>query len=168
MDIVYTSNSLIVTTPTDGNTSKMIAEDEYVFPCNGNQFQFAETMFISAGPLIFAAVSMLIVGLAMAFKELHTLFGYLLNIAIVFYCITAMGTSLMENVIAVNSNGICYVISIINLLGFSVEIFSTCLLRNFACIMYSCKKLYSEDNNVGPNITPSITSTISRLSSWPW
>jgi len=44
LDIVYTTNSVIVTTQTDGNTSMMIAEDEYAFPHDGGPLQVAIDM----------------------------------------------------------------------------------------------------------------------------
>ena len=147
LDIVYTTNSVIVTTPTDGSTSMMISKDEYAFPCDGNQIQFAEAVLIVASPLIFSVVGGLVVGLVLAFKELHTLFGYLLmlyNVSYTCHCITAAAILLVEFLVAIYSHMLCYAMSMaFALSGFSIEVIGTCLLHNFAYIMYCSEKLYS-------------------------
>jgi len=79
------------------------------------------------------------------FKELHTLFGYLLmlyNIAAVWFCITSLATLSLEYLVAVNSHAICYVISVVSsVIRLSAELFGTCILHSFAYIMYCSEKL---------------------------
>ena len=146
LDIVYTTDSVIVTTPTDGNTSMMIARDEYAYPCDGYKVELAETVLILASPLIFATLSGLVVGLVLAFKELHTLFGYLLMfyyVSYVCYCITAVPVLVIEFLVAIYSHVFCYVMGVaFAISAFSVDVIGTCILHSFAYIMYCNKKLY--------------------------
>ena len=96
---------------------------------------------------MFAAVCGLTIALILIFKELHTLFGYLLmlyNVSYVCFCITTVTNLVFEFLVAVNSHGTCYIMGIaLALLLFSIEVIGTCMLHNFAYIMYCSEKLYS-------------------------
>jgi len=147
LDIVYTTDSVIVTTPIDDHTtSALIAtKDEPVFPCEGYQVKGVALAFVMTNPSVVMVVSMLIVTITLLFKELHSLFGYLLmlyNVAMVCYCILILVTLSMEYLVAVNSHAICYIVSVASSLsGLGAELFGTCILHSFAYIVYCSEKL---------------------------
>ena len=147
LDIVYTTDSVIVTTPTDGITSMMIAEDEHAFPCDGLQLKKPIAAVILVYCSIFTIVSSAIIGIVLMLKELHTLFGYMLmlyNISFVCFSISAANSIIMEYLVPVHSHIVCYVNGVFHSLsGFSIEVIGTCILHSFAYIMYCSKKLYS-------------------------
>jgi len=145
LDIAYTTDSFVVTTPTDGHTATLIAKDEKVYPCDGYTTIGVVLVMLMIIPSILLAVSALVVAITLMFKELHTLFGYLLmlyNIAVVCFCVTGLSVVVIEHLVAVNFPSICYIISIAYALtGVSVEVFGTCILHSFAYIMYCSEKL---------------------------
>jgi len=146
LDIVYTTDSVIVTTPTDGITSMTIARDEYALPCDGYKVDKAEAVLIFASPLIIAVVSGVTIALILMIKELHTFFGYMLmfyNVSYVCYCTMSIINLVVRFLVAVDSHVMCYVMGItFALSGLSIEVIGTCLLHNFAYIMYCSEKLY--------------------------
>jgi len=95
LDIVYTTDSLIVTTPTDGHTSEVIVRLENELPCLNfdgafDNYQLAEIVEFS----LITVVSGYIITMHVMFKELRNLLGKLLlmyNIAVVGMCITYIG-----------------------------------------------------------------------------
>jgi len=123
----------------------LIAKDKPVYPCEGYQVQPAKLALIFINLLAMAAVSVLMVAIALTFEELHTLFGYLLmlyNVANVCFSIANIGIVAMEFLVAVNSHAICYFISIVcTLAGLSFEVFGTCIFHSFAYIVYRSEKL---------------------------
>ena len=57
LDIFYTTDSVLVTTLTNGNTSVMIAKDEHAFLCNGYPLQAAIVVVILVYPLVSIMIS---------------------------------------------------------------------------------------------------------------
>ena len=72
LDIVYTTDSLIVTTPTDGHTSVLVPKAEYEFVCNhGNHFSVLNLVLVMMFPILHVVLSTVII-VIFVFKELHT------------------------------------------------------------------------------------------------
>ena len=79
LDIVYTTNSLIVITPTDGHTSMLIAKEEFEFSCNhGNHLSGLSLALVVLLPSLHVILSAFIIFIFFMFKDLHTLVGKLL------------------------------------------------------------------------------------------
>ena len=120
VDIVYTTDSLIVTTPTDGRTSVVIA-------------------------LITQSLSWYIIAIHLMFKELQTLFGKLLmlyNIAVVFLSIGFAGIFIRLLHVALNSLAFCYGTRIGYMLSVvTLEALGTSLLHHFVVTLRCCYKL---------------------------
>ena len=110
LDIVYTTESLLVVTPVDGHTSMEIAKIDDKIPCleyhTNDSSQIAKFLSgIILTSLLFI-VSGYILMVHLLFKELRTIFGKLL----MFYSFSVMSTaasvialSLMHHLITVNS-----------------------------------------------------------------
>ena len=81
LNIVYTTDSLIVTTPTDGCTSVVIAKQEIELPClDVDTFPFQEIRFavVMIAAVISTLTSGFIVVMTLVYKELRTTVGNLL------------------------------------------------------------------------------------------
>ena len=117
LDIVYTTESLLVVTPVDGHTSMEIAKIDNEMPCleycNTNDGSQITAVFLLQ--LILASLSLIVNGyiitVHLLFKELRTIFGKLL----MFYSFGVMSMSssvaalaLMHQLITVNSQMICH------------------------------------------------------------
>ena len=89
LDIVYTTDSLIVTTPTDGCTSVLVPKTEYEFACNhGNHFSGVSLVLVMMFPILHVVLSTVIIVIFFVFKELCTTVGKLLilyNMAVIGY-----------------------------------------------------------------------------------
>ena len=153
LDIVYTTESLLIVTPKDGHTSMVIAKINDELPClkhpnttnDDHKIQFVQTII----GLLTILVSNYILIVHLLFKELRrALFGKLLmfyNICMVCRGIGALAIQLMHYLIVVNSQAICHTTTIIFALTFSSsEIFATDILYHSAYIMYRCYHLKSE------------------------
>ena len=84
LDIVYTTESLLIVTPTDGLTSMVIAKIDDELPClkyhsktDGNQILF-QSVGSFAFVLLIMAMSLYILIVHLLYKKLRTLFGKLL------------------------------------------------------------------------------------------
>jgi len=153
LDIAYTTDSLIVTTPTDGHTSMIIAKQESELSCVKPRNMFPDHLpivffvLIMASLVIVTVVSGVIVILHVLFKELRTAVGKLLmlyNISIICYSVTMIPLLIAQYHVAFNSLAFCYSCTIIVLVsGASVETFGTCILHQTAYVMYCSDKLRS-------------------------
>ena len=153
LDIVYTTESLLIVTPIDGHTSMVIVKLDNELSCN------KYLGFIDVGQVIQFLI-MLLFGLAMflvggyvftvhlLFKDLRSLFGKLL----MFYSLGIMSMAtfvfsllLMHYVIVVNSQMICHTTMICFIMGSGMyEVFATNILTHLAYTMYRCYKLKSK------------------------
>ena len=149
LDIVYTTESLLIVTPIDGHTSMVIAKIDAELSCPkyqdvGQIGKFLVTLILTS--LMFM-VSGYVFAVHLLFKELRTLFGKLL----IFYSLGVMSMSasviallLMHHLIIVNSQTICYTTMIIFVIAAgSYQVFATNILTHLAYTMYRCHKLKS-------------------------
>ena len=153
LDIVYTTESLLIVTPKDAHTSMVITKSDDELPClqypnttdDGRIFPIVYTIL----SLLITMVSLYTLVVHLLFKELRsTLFGKLLmlyNLFEVFLHTSTIAVALMHYFIAVNSQAICYAaIVTITLTYTGSEAFSTIILYHLAYVMYRCYHLKSE------------------------
>ena len=154
LDIVYTTESLLVVTPKDGHTSVVIAkiaDDD--LPClkspntiDGNQIIESVGILITSSLIMMVSAYVLIVHLL--FKELRTLFGMLLifhSLCTVSTTIDVMALVIMHYWITVNSQAICHTATIIfTLSSAGTASFATSILTHAAYLIYRCYHLKSE------------------------
>ena len=153
LDIVYTTESLIIVTPKDGHTSMVITKSDDELPClpypyttdDGRIFLIVYTIL----SLLITMVSLYTLVVHLLFKELRsTLFGKLLmfyNLCQVSAHTSTITVALMHYFIAVNSQAICHAaIVTITLTYTGSEVFATTILYHLAYVMYRCYHLKSE------------------------
>ena len=154
LDIVYTTESLLIVTPIDGHTSMVIAKIDDKLPCN-NKYQsiidvgrLIQFLIILIFGIVLFVMSGYVLTVHLLFKELRSLFGKLL----IFYSLGVMSMVtfvlallLMHDVIAVNSQMICHTTMVCFIMGSATyEVFATNILTHLAYTMYRCYKLKSE------------------------
>ena len=151
LDIIYTTESLLIVTPKDGHTSMVIAKVDDGPPCHEDRNNNNHAPLDLAGVILglSALLIMIIDGsILMAhiiFKELRSFFGMLL----IFYSLSTVLTSgniialsLMNTQIAVNSQIICHTALVMFMLVATwIDISVTNLLTYLAYIMYRCYHL---------------------------
>ena len=145
LDIVYTTESLLVVTPTDGQTSMIIPKNEPELFCSTtianeeDEIHSAAAMITS---ILIALISGYIAGLHLIFKELRTTFGKLLiyyNLIIVFRNIVTVCLHL-RNVI--DTSLPCYPFIFLFIQSeIATEGFSTCILGYLAFVMHHSLKV---------------------------
>ena len=153
LDIVYTTESLLVVTPVDGHTSMEIAKIDEEMPCleyhntnDGSQVaKFVVMMTVGSLLLI---VNGYIVTVHLLFKELRTIFGKLLmfySFGVMSMATSAMTLLLLHCIIKVNSQMICHTAMITFIIAAATyEVFAANILTHLAYTMYRCYKLKSE------------------------
>ena len=153
LDIIYTTESLLIVTPTHDHTSVVIAKKaDEDFPCyhnyTANDSQIGELVGALTLTSLIIMVSGYILIVHLLFKELRTLFGKLL----IFYSLSIVSVSadvivllLMHHWITVNSEKMCYTATIIFMItSTSIDLFATDILTHLAYVMYRCYNLKSE------------------------
>ena len=153
LDIVYTTESIIVINPTDGHTSSVIAKDDNELPCfipnamvNKN-YHIAELIGTMTIAVLTMTASGYVLIVHLLFKELHNLMGKLMifyNFAMVFRCIIVGVWLLLHYKIPVNSQITCHTITILFMatsLGGNAVI--TCIFAYITNNMYHSHKLKS-------------------------
>ena len=153
LDIAYTTDSLIITTPTDGYTSVMIAKLEKELPCftlsttsdHGNNGQFIGSLVLAT---LISIVSGYNIVVHLVFKELRNTFGklvILLSFSVVIECAVIVVMLIVHHVIVVSSWVICQVTTTAYMsTDISVEGFSTCVLTHLAYVLYRSYNRASE------------------------
>ena len=159
LDIVYTTESLLIVTSKDNHTSVVITKVddellclEYQNTTNGSEHTTDDsehTIYEIINIVIIITVSACIVIIHLLFRDLRTsLFGKLLmfyNFALVTSRCTFLSLQLMHYWITVNSQTICHIATIMFVSSFPcVESFATNILTHSACLMYRCYHLRSE------------------------
>ena len=159
LDIVYTTESLLIVTSKDNHTSVVITKVddellclEYQNTTNGSEHTTDDsehTIYEIINIVIIITVSACIVIIHLLFRDLRTsLFGKLLmfyNFALVTSRCTFLSLQLMHYWITVNSQIICHIATIMFVSSFPcVESFATNILTHSACLMYRCYHLRSE------------------------
>ena len=153
LDIFYTTESLLIITPTHDNTSLMVAKkSDEDFSCYHNYTANDSSIGELVGALTLTSLIMMVSGyiliVHLLFKELRTLFGKLLifySLSIVSMCADMIALLLMHYWIIVNSETICYIAMVTFMItSTSIELFATNILTHLAYIMYRCYHLKSE------------------------
>ena len=146
LDVVYTTESIIVINPTDGQTSSVIARHDNELACvlpdsmvhlDDHISQFIGTMIIST---LVITVSSYILIVHLLFKQLHNLMGKLMisyNFTLVCHCIIISVWLLLCYQIPVNSQITCHSINILFIITYlGSESIATCILTYLANLMY--------------------------------
>ena len=152
LDIVYTTESLLIVTPKDGQTSMVIAKADDEFPCLEYFNTFDDSQVIQYASVTLALLVILMSAYTLIvhllFKRLRSLFGKLLmfyNLSVVCICGAVFVLALMHYWVAVNSQRICYTVTIAFMLGHTGSAsFGTSILSYLAYIMYRCYHLKSK------------------------
>ena len=145
LDIVYTTESLLVVTPVDGHTSMEIAKIDDEMPC----FEYHNTnggsqvaMFLLC--LILASLSFIVSGyiviVHLLFKELRTIFEKLLmfySFGIMSLATSVTALSSMHCLITVNSQMVCHKAMIIFIItSAAYKVFAANILTQLAYTMH--------------------------------
>ena len=152
LDIVYTTESLLVVTPIEGLTSMVIAKIDDELSCLKYNRADGSKQIEVVAKLTFVSLTMMIsiyiIVVHLLFKEFRTMFGILIifyNLCIVFGFIGFIPLLLMHDWIIVNSQKICYTLIILFMISSTgVELFATTILTHLAYCMYRCYHLKSE------------------------
>ena len=159
LDIVYTTESLLVVTPTDNKTTLLISKYEPELSCfmttTSNGISINPLMRVSVFTLIpVAIVSAYIAVIHLIFRELHNTFGKLMilyNIFLVFMYLSIFSMNITHFLVAVHSPIPCYLILFLILQSLIIsEGSATCLLAYLAYIMhqsYKCREVTKESIN---------------------
>ena len=155
LDIAYTTDSLIVTTPTSDHTSQEIAKLDneihcYATAADGLHYHFTLSMVTN---LLVALISGYVVALHLMLKKLRNLFGKVLML----YSFTVLCSQLTSFVwfmlhvkIAVNSQFACHTITVVlNVVFMCTALSATCVLILLAHFMYRSHKLQQEMSERG-------------------
>ena len=148
LNIVYTTDSLLVTTPMDDHTSTVIARPERELPCVGilhdGQIPYVQLAIVS----LVTVISGYIVAVHVAFKELRNVFGKLLmlhSVATVGTCISFF--SLLPTMLQLVTHSLvyCYVRMVcFSLSSVSLEALATCIFSHIAITMHNSYKMRSQ------------------------
>jgi len=147
LDIIYTTNSVLVVTPTGNHTSMVIAMEEDPRPCVTTVADDRTGEFIGlvATGISIAVVSGYILIVHLLYKELRNVFGKLLmlyNGALCLQCIIAVVLMITHFRIPTNSQFICQLLFFLFMQGdMAIEVFATCILAYLAYIVYLSDKL---------------------------
>ena len=147
LDIVYTTDTLLVTTSTDDHTFVVIATLKKELPCTKPNSRAINYHFILV--VLFSILTVVTSGyiafVHMLFKEMCNLFGKLLMLysitsACTFAAIVTM--QLLRYQVAFNSQGLCYfTILTFMLASVSLEVFATCIINHTVYAMRCTYKL---------------------------
>jgi len=143
LDIVYTTNSLIVTTSTDGHTSSVVvAKLENELVCSTDAVMDDNVPRSIATTVMIMLVSGYIVVVHLLFRKLRHTLGKLLMLyscSIVLACVIIIAILITHFRIKVNSSIICHIITISAVITVVfIDSFATCILTHYAYIMYRC------------------------------
>jgi len=152
LDIVYTSDSILVVSTTGNQTSLLNINNEDQPACESTvaDSRTAEFVGLVVAGISIALVSGYIFLVHMLYEELRNMFGKLLmlyNGALCFQCIIAVTLMITHFRIPTNSQFICQSIFFFYMLGdMAIEVFASCILAYLAYILYLSDRLqqYSE------------------------
>ena len=149
LDIIYTTNSSIVVTPTNGQTSVIVSKDNIALSCilpsvndEGQLIQIAIRLLLT---ILIAVMSSYIFWVHLLFKKAGNVFGRLLMFhsgALIFKCINGLILVSFHFLVALNSQAMCQIIMFSYMQGIvGYETFATCILSFLAYLMYSSYNL---------------------------
>ena len=144
LDIVYTTQSHLVVTPTDGQTSMFISKNDPELFCSTPNTIDNTTIIQQVAGIIVRVFAILvcasIIAVHLIFKEFLNTFGKLLvlyNIGLIVHFLCAMALTITHYNIALNSAMPCYLIYFLFMQSIVVgETSATCFLAYLAYIMY--------------------------------
>ena len=146
LDVVYTTESIIVINPTNGQTSSVIARHDNELACVLPDSMVHEDNHIGQliGSMIISTLIMTVSGYILIvhflFKQLHNLMGTLMisyNFTLVCQCIIINVWLLLCYQIPVNSQITCHTITILfTVTSLGTETITTCILTYLANLMY--------------------------------
>ena len=148
LDIVYTTQSHLVVTPTNGQTSLLISKNDPELFCSTSSTSYNTNQLQQIPILITLTISLLlsafIAVVHLMFKQLRSTFGKLLiinNIATTIGCANSMALSITHYSIAVNSVRPCYLLWFLLMQSTMVrEGSATCIVAYLAYIMHQSSK----------------------------
>ena len=143
LDILYTTESLLVVTPTDGHTSMIISKKELEPICFTPDTTTEDTTIIQVIGIIIPSFIAFVCGyiavVHMIFKELRNTFGKLMLIystVLVLQCIDVLALNITHHSIAVHSTMVCYLLNVsFMLLTVFSEVCATSFVAYLAYIM---------------------------------
>jgi len=146
LDIVYTTDSLIVTTPTDGHTSAIIGRLEmepYCVSANTLSADYIAFIVIWVGTsVLLVLVDGYIILVHLMFKELRNLFGKLLMLSSLAVVCVSITTIILMPILTMEMHTACQYVTVLSLYqGISVEVFAACILHLIAYTMHCTYKL---------------------------
>ena len=150
LDIIHTTESLLVAVPTDGHTSEIVLPLENEVSCfsapTDERNMFVTIILVSFRSTL-GLINIYIVAVHLLFQELRSVFGILLmsyNVSELVGVAAIMPLYLMHNAFVVGSQLICQaVFSMFMLAVITSESYVTCILFHIAYIMYRSFKLRS-------------------------
>ena len=148
LDIVYTTQSHLVVTPTVVQTSLLIPKNEHEHFClSPPYYTHVTTAAVVEGIILWSLIAIasgFTVAIFLLFKELRTNFGKLLmlfNIGLFFQSSLSIALLVTTYVIAVNSTMLCYIFWFSFLqAAMMTEVATTCVMAILAHIMHSSYK----------------------------
>ena len=149
LDIVYTTESLLVAVPTDGYTSEIVLPLQKEVSCfPENDHVLLAVGFLTSFSITIGSMSAYIVVVHLLFPELQTVFGILLmsyNAVDVALETLALLSIITNYAVAVGSQLVCQaLINMIMLLIMAMESYATCILFHTVYTMYLSSTLRSE------------------------
>ena len=144
-NIIYITDSLMVVTLTDGQTSTVVFKNNTTLACltpdnNSNDGWITEVVIRLVLTIILAVISGYIVLVYLLFKEIHNTFGKLLmfhSCALVFQCVNNFILIPVHFFVTLHSQATCQIIMFTYMQGtVAHELFATCILAFLTCVMY--------------------------------
>ena len=149
LDIVYTIQSHLVVTSTDGQTSMLISKNDPELFCStpnttNNSAIVIQVIMGRSMAALLALVSGCIIAVHMMFKELRNTFGKLMmlsNIGVIGQCFTTSALTILHHIVPIHSTMPCYLFYFLFMQSVMVaDTFSTTFLAYFAYLMRSTYK----------------------------
>ena len=150
LDIIHTTESLLVAVPTDGHTSEIVLPLENEVSCFSvlTERNMIVTVILVSFTATLGVINIYIVVVHLLFQELRTVFGILLmsyNATELVGVAAIVPLYLMHNVFAVGSQLICQAVFTTSMLAIITgESYTTCILFHIAYVMYHSFKLRSD------------------------
>ena len=146
LDIMYATDGLIITTPTDGRTPAVINKLETELPCTAvkslSRDEIAFTIIWLGTSILLVLVDGYIAVVHLLFKQLHNLFGMLLlsySLSMVWFSAT---TILLAPLHIKGLYTPCHYLTVLTLYQIvSFEVFAACILHHLAHSMYRTYKI---------------------------
>ena len=134
LDIVYTTDSLMVVTPTDGHTSTVVPKNNATPSCltsDDYDGQITEIVIRLVIAILIALISAYIIFVHLLFKKIRNAFGKIVifhSCALVFQCSNDFMLISVRFFITLHSQAACQIIMFIYMQGLVAhEIFATCI-----------------------------------------